>query len=123
MYECCVRRKSKSFLRTKSSKAKAAGKEGKAEQPVPVDDMSYQQDPLLNHPHFKKIKDLNEGTFGFVQLAKDIRRDEPVSTTTCAPHYTQTHKDFQSSIATRLSTPLVRKVLKHIMPSEIHGIE
>lgn len=41
--------------------------------------MSYQQDPLLNHPHFKKMKDLNEGTFGFVQLAKDTRKDEPVS--------------------------------------------
>jgi len=41
--------------------------------------MSYQQDPLLNHPHFKKVKDLNEGTFGFVQLANDTRKDEPVA--------------------------------------------
>lgn len=40
--------------------------------------MSYQQNPLLNHPHFRKIKDLNEGTFGFVQLATDTRKNEPV---------------------------------------------
>lgn len=77
-------RKSKSFLRSKSSKAKAVEKGSKPEaeadqSPTPADDMSYQQDPLLNHPHFKKIKDLNEGTFGFVQLARDIRRDEPAS--------------------------------------------
>lgn len=38
-----------------------------------VDDMSFQQNPLLNHAHFRKIKDLNEGTFGFVQLATDTR--------------------------------------------------
>ena len=78
-----LRRKNKSFLRSKSSKAKAAEKESKGEaqadqDSTPADDMSYQQDPLLNHPHFKKIKDLNEGTFGFVQLARDTRRDEPV---------------------------------------------
>ena len=42
--------------------------------------MSYQQNPLLNHPHFKKLKDLNEGTFGFVQLATDTRKSEQVVT-------------------------------------------
>ena len=47
---------------------------------MPADDMSYQQNPLLNHPHFKKLKDLNEGTFGFVQLATDTRKNEQVVT-------------------------------------------
>lgn len=44
----------------------------------PVDDMSFQQNPLLNHVHFRKIKDLNEGTFGFVQLATDTRNNQQV---------------------------------------------
>ncbi len=77
-FPCC--RKGSSIFRTKSSKARDSEKSAQAEDPEQADDMSYQQDPLLNHPHFKKIKDLNEGTFGFVQLAKDTRKDEPVRT-------------------------------------------
>ncbi|KAK9816381.1 hypothetical protein WJX74_001337, partial [Apatococcus lobatus] len=29
-------------------------------------------EPLLGHPRYRKIKDLNKGTFGFVQLAVDV---------------------------------------------------
>ncbi|PNH07033.1 Serine/threonine-protein kinase SRK2C [Tetrabaena socialis] len=28
-------------------------------------------EPLVGHPRYEKIKDLNSGTFGFVQLARD----------------------------------------------------
>lgn len=66
----------KSLARSKSSRRQA---DKAADGPVPADDMSYQQNPLLNHPHFKKIKDLNEGTFGFVQLATDTRKNELVA--------------------------------------------
>lgn len=78
--------KSKSILRGKPDNPKASENSSSTnkEEPTPADDMSYQQDPLLNHPHFRKIKDLNEGTFGFVQLAKDVRRNEPVSLPCCS---------------------------------------
>ena len=29
------------------------------------------QEPLQGHPKYEKIKDLNSGTFGFVQLCKN----------------------------------------------------
>lgn len=72
-------RKSYSLFRSRSSKSRDSEKNAQGEDSEQADDMSYQQDPLLNHPHFKKVKDLNEGTFGFVQLANDTRKDEPVS--------------------------------------------
>ena len=60
----------------RSVKAGRSKKSGSAKEGV--DDMSFQQNPLLNHVHFKKIKDLNEGTFGFVQLATDTRNGQQV---------------------------------------------
>ena len=38
----------------------------------------YLDDPLTAHPRYSKIKDLNEGTFGVVVLAQDVRIKEPV---------------------------------------------
>jgi serine/threonine-protein kinase SRK2 len=32
---------------------------------------STRKDPLAGHPKYEKIKDLNAGTFGFVQLCLD----------------------------------------------------
>jgi len=31
----------------------------------------HREEPLQNHPKYEKVKDLNSGTFGFVQLCKD----------------------------------------------------
>ncbi|KXZ48147.1 hypothetical protein GPECTOR_30g243 [Gonium pectorale] len=33
-------------------------------------------EPIANHPRYEKIKDLNSGTFGFVQLARDKHTGE-----------------------------------------------
>ena len=46
----------------------------------------YLDDPLTAHPRYSKIKDLNEGTFGVVVLAQDVRIKEPVRCllSTCA---------------------------------------
>ena len=38
----------------------------------------YLDDPLTAHPRYRKIRDLNEGTFGVVVLAQDVRIKEPV---------------------------------------------
>lgn len=38
----------------------------------------YLEDPLYGHTRYRKIKDLNEGTFGIVLLALDIRSNEQV---------------------------------------------
>ncbi len=38
----------------------------------------YLEDPLFSHTRYRKIKDLNEGTFGIVLLALDIRSNEQV---------------------------------------------
>lgn len=43
----------------------------------------YLEDPLFGHTRYRKIKDLNEGTFGIVLLALDIRSNEQVN----APPY------------------------------------
>lgn len=39
----------------------------------------YLEDPLFAHTRYRKIKDLNEGTFGIVLLALDIRSNEQVA--------------------------------------------
>ena len=46
----------------------------------------YLDDPLTAHPRYRKIRDLNEGTFGVVVLAQDVRIKEPVRCllSTCA---------------------------------------
>ncbi|KAK9808869.1 hypothetical protein WJX72_005481 [[Myrmecia] bisecta] len=36
-------------------------------------------EPLNNHPRYVKIRDLNEGTFGFVQLARDKQMGQEVA--------------------------------------------
>ncbi|CAL5221600.1 g3820 [Coccomyxa viridis] len=36
-------------------------------------------DPLLGHPKYMKVADLNRGAFGFVQLAKDVTTGEQVA--------------------------------------------
>ena len=36
-------------------------------------------EPLEQHPRYRKIKDLNEGTFGFVQLALDLHNSQQVA--------------------------------------------
>lgn len=38
----------------------------------------YLEDPLVGHPRYRKVKDLNEGTFGIVLLAIDARTNEQV---------------------------------------------
>lgn len=38
----------------------------------------YLDDPLTAHPRYSKIKYLNEGTFGVVVLAQDVRIKAPV---------------------------------------------
>ena len=35
-------------------------------------------DPLSGHPRYKPIRDLNSGTFGFVQLAMDTQTQQEV---------------------------------------------
>ena len=40
----------------------------------------YLEDPLFGHTRYRKIKDLNEGTFGIVLLALDVRTNEQVVT-------------------------------------------
>lgn len=37
-------------------------------------------EPLEGHPRYKKLEELNEGTFGFVQLALDTKTNTQVST-------------------------------------------
>jgi serine/threonine-protein kinase SRK2 len=36
-------------------------------------------EPLLDHPRYEKIRDLNSGTFGFVQLARDKQTGELIA--------------------------------------------
>jgi serine/threonine-protein kinase SRK2 len=36
-------------------------------------------EPLESHPKYEKVKDLNSGTFGFVQLCKDKTTNELVA--------------------------------------------
>ena len=43
----------------------------------------YLDDPLTAHPRYRKIRDLNEGTFGVVVLAQDVRIKEPVRPAGC----------------------------------------
>jgi serine/threonine-protein kinase SRK2 len=38
----------------------------------------FLDDPLVGHPRYRRIKDLNEGTFGIVLLALDARTNEQV---------------------------------------------
>ena len=38
----------------------------------------YLDDPLYGHSRYRKLKDLNEGTFGIVLLAMDVRSKEQV---------------------------------------------
>lgn len=38
----------------------------------------YLDNPLYGHSRYRKLKDLNEGTFGIVVLAVDIRSKEQV---------------------------------------------
>ena len=43
----------------------------------------YLDDPLYGHSRYRKLKDLNEGTFGIVLLAMDVRSKEQVSILQC----------------------------------------
>ena len=43
----------------------------------------YLDDPLTAHPRYRKLRDLNEGTFGVVVLAQDVRIKEPVRCSRC----------------------------------------
>lgn len=36
-------------------------------------------DPLANHPRYRKIKDINKGSFGFVVLAENVETREQVA--------------------------------------------
>lgn len=36
------------------------------------------QEPLAGHPRYRPLRDLNSGTFGFVQLALDTKTNEEV---------------------------------------------
>ena len=36
------------------------------------------RDLLAGHAHYRKLQDLNEGTFGVVMLAQDVRTNEEV---------------------------------------------
>jgi serine/threonine-protein kinase SRK2 len=36
------------------------------------------RDLLAGHMHYRKLQDLNEGTFGVVMLAQDVRTNEEV---------------------------------------------
>lgn len=45
----------------------------------------YLDDPLYGHSRYRKLKDLNEGTFGIVVLAVDIRSKEQVQAAVDAP--------------------------------------
>ena len=38
-----------------------------------------EKDPLVDHPRYRKIRDLNRGAFGFVILAQDLRAGERVA--------------------------------------------
>ena len=40
--------------------------------------VSEREDPVAGHPRYQKIKDLNEGTFGFVQLGFDKKTNAQV---------------------------------------------
>ena len=44
----------------------------------------YLDDPLYGHSRYRKLKDLNEGTFGIVLLAMDIRSKEQIGILQCA---------------------------------------
>ena len=39
--------------------------------------MSFHE-PLMEHTRFRKVKDINAGSFGFVQLAVDLEHGEQV---------------------------------------------
>eukprot|EP00891_Asterochloris_glomerata_P000851 jgi/Astpho2/851/Aster-00699 len=41
--------------------------------------VSEREDPVAGHPRYQKVKDLNEGTFGFVQLGFDKRTNAQVA--------------------------------------------
>ncbi len=45
----------------------------------------YLDDPLYGHSRYRKLKDLNEGTFGIVVLAIDVRSKEQVRYLVDAP--------------------------------------
>lgn len=36
-------------------------------------------DPLAGHPRYRKIKDINKGSFGFVVLAENLETREQVA--------------------------------------------
>jgi serine/threonine-protein kinase SRK2 len=36
-------------------------------------------DPLAGHPKYRKIRDLGEGSYGFVQLARDMQANQDVA--------------------------------------------
>lgn len=36
-------------------------------------------DPLTGHPRYRKIKDINKGSFGFVVLAENVETHEQVA--------------------------------------------
>lgn len=50
------------------------GVRGGTVKPPPKD-----REPLEGHPKYKKICDLNRGTYGFVQLAQDVQTNELVA--------------------------------------------
>lgn len=36
-------------------------------------------DPLAGHPRYRKVKDINKGSFGFVVLAENLETNEHVA--------------------------------------------
>ena len=63
---------SRARTRRRSRRGRGRGEAGAAPP------MAGIQEPLKGHTRFKKIKDLNEGTFGFVQLCIDMKTGEQV---------------------------------------------
>ena len=56
----------------------AGGTAGHLPLPLANAMVSEREDPVAGHPRYQKIKDLNEGTFGFVQLGFDKKTNAQV---------------------------------------------
>ena len=56
----------------------ASGTAGHLPLPLANAMVSEREDPVAGHPRYQKVKDLNEGTFGFVQLGFDKRTNAQV---------------------------------------------